>query len=123
MASGAGAARVDVLDNDRGGVTRTVIWSADMTVVDYDTGAIRAASADLFANTESTEGLEAQGLWYFTPTWYLHAFPASSPVNPRRPYHRSPTRSCTSCPGVSSPAGSCRAASRFRSRALPRRYP
>ena len=65
---GAGTARVDVLDNDRSGVTHTVIWSAEMTVVDYQTGAIGAASADLFANTESTEGLEVRELWYFTPT-------------------------------------------------------
>ena len=68
VAEGAGSARVDVLDNDRSGVTHTVIWSADMTVLDYQTGAIGAASADLFANTESTEGLEALELWYFTPT-------------------------------------------------------
>ena len=68
VAEGAGTARVDVLDNDRSGVTHTVIWSADMTVVDYQTGAIGAASADLFTNTESTEGLEARELWYFTPT-------------------------------------------------------
>ena len=48
-------------------MAKTVIWSADMTVVDYETGAIGAASADLFANVESGDGLAARELWYFTP--------------------------------------------------------
>ena len=68
VAAAAATARVDVLDNDRSAVTRTVIWSADMTVVDYGTGAIGAARADLFSNVESQDGLEAKELWYFTPT-------------------------------------------------------
>ena len=49
-------------------MTRTVLWSADFTVVDYETGAIGAATADLFANNAGTEGLEGRELWYFTPT-------------------------------------------------------
>ena len=69
IAAGRGSARVDVLDDDRSGaVTRTVLWSADFTVVDYETGAIGAATADLFANNAGTEGLEGRELWYFTPT-------------------------------------------------------
>ena len=68
VAAAAGTARVDVLDNDRSAVTQTLLWSADMTVVDYETGAIGAASADLFSNVESQDGLEAKELWYFTPT-------------------------------------------------------
>ena len=68
VAAGAATARVDVLDNDRSAMTQTLLWSADMTVVDYGTGAIGAARADLFSNVESQDGLEAKELWYYTPT-------------------------------------------------------
>ena len=69
IAAGRASARVDVLDDDRSSaVTRTVIWSADFTVVDYETGAIGAATADLFASNAGTAGLEGRELWYFTPT-------------------------------------------------------
>ena len=66
VAADAGTAGVDVLDNDRAAPV-TVLWSADMAVVDYETGAIGAASADLFSNQGGAAGLEGKWLWYHTP--------------------------------------------------------
>ena len=43
------------------------VWRADMSVVDYGTGAIGAASADLFSNVGGSAGLEAKWLWYYSP--------------------------------------------------------
>ena len=71
-AVGAGVARVDVLDNDRSGPTPTVLWSAEMTVVDYENGFIGAASADLFSNEGGSAGLDAQRLSYDTSQRKLH---------------------------------------------------
>ena len=45
----------------------TLVWSADMTVVDYETGAIGAGSADLFANQVSADNHRAKWLWAYTP--------------------------------------------------------
>ncbi len=42
-------------------------WWADMLVVDYGTGAIGAASADLFSNSGGNAGLQAKWLWYYSP--------------------------------------------------------
>ena len=42
-------------------------WWADMSVVDYGTGAIGAASADLFSNSGGNAGLQAKWLWYYSP--------------------------------------------------------
>ena len=42
-------------------------WRADMLVVDYGTGAIGAASADLFSNSGGNAGLQAKWLWYYSP--------------------------------------------------------
>ena len=42
-------------------------WRADMSVVDYGTGAIGAASADLFSNVGGNAGLQAKWLWYYSP--------------------------------------------------------
>ena len=46
----------------------TVLWSADMTVVDYGAGSVGAGSADLFANQVSADNHEAQWLWSYTPS-------------------------------------------------------
>ena len=43
------------------------VWSADMSVVDYGTGAIGAGSADLLSNQGGSEGLEAIWIWYYAP--------------------------------------------------------
>ena len=43
------------------------VWWADMLVVDYGTGAIGAASADLFSNSGGNAGLQAKWLWYYSP--------------------------------------------------------
>ena len=42
-------------------------WWADMLVVDYGTGAIGAASANLFSNSGGSAGLQAKWLWYYSP--------------------------------------------------------
>ena len=42
-------------------------WWADMLVVDYGTGAIGAASADLFSNSGGNAGLQAKWLWFYSP--------------------------------------------------------
>ena len=42
-------------------------WRADMLVVDYGTGAIGAASADLFSNSGGNAGLQAKWLWFYSP--------------------------------------------------------
>ena len=47
------------------------MWSAEMSVVDYGTGAIGAGSASLLSNQRSSEGLQARWLWYYTPTRQL----------------------------------------------------
>ena len=71
-AVGAGVARVDVLDNDRSGPAPAVLWSAEMTVVDYENGFIGAASADLFSNEGGSAGLDGQRLSYDTSQRKLH---------------------------------------------------
>ena len=48
-------------------VPTTDEWWAEMLVVDYGTGAIGAASADLFANSGGNAGLQAKWLWYYSP--------------------------------------------------------
>ena len=44
-----------------------VVWSADMTVVDYGTGAIGAGSAGLLTNQGGSAGLQATSFWYYAP--------------------------------------------------------
>ena len=69
-APGAAGASVTVLDDDAAPLppaAGAVVWSADMTVVDYQTGAIGAASADLFANQTGSAGLRATSFWYYAP--------------------------------------------------------
>ena len=72
VASGAGSAGVDVFDNDKAAPAETVLWSATMTVVDYETGAIGAGSADLLTNIGGSEDLGARSLWYWAPGRKLH---------------------------------------------------
>ena len=48
-------------------VPATDEWWADMLVVDYGTGAIGAASADLFSNSGGNAGLQAKWLWFYSP--------------------------------------------------------
>ena len=67
VAAGAGGAGVDVFDDDGAAPAVTVLWSADMTVVDYGTGAIGAGSADLLTNQGGSAGLAGKSLWYFAP--------------------------------------------------------
>ena len=69
LAEGAASASVTVLDNDAAAVTSTstadvTVWSADMTVVEYGTGAIGAGTADLLANQSGSARLTAKWLWY-----------------------------------------------------------
>ena len=52
--------------------TEVPVWSADMLVVDYETGAIGAASSDLFSNVGGSSGLLAKWLWFYTPDRKLH---------------------------------------------------
>ena len=69
-APGAASASVTVLDDDAAPLppaAGAVVWSADMTVVDYQTGAIGAASADLFSNQSGSAGLRARSFWYYAP--------------------------------------------------------
>ena len=77
------SASVTVLDDDNAPspvTTGVTVWSADMVVVDYETGAIGAASADLFSNQGGTAGLEAKWLWYYAPGHKLRvAFTSSIP--------------------------------------------
>ena len=72
VADGAGGAGVDVFDNDKAAPAVTVLWSADMTVVDYENGAIGAGSADLLTNIGGSEDLGARSLWYYAPGRKLH---------------------------------------------------
>ena len=72
VADGAGSAGVDVFDNDKAAPAVTVLWSADMTVVDYENGAIGAGSADLLTNIGGSEDLGARSLWYYAPDRKLH---------------------------------------------------
>ena len=51
---------------------RGVVWSADMLVVDYKTGAIGADSPDLFSNVAGSAGFGAKWLWYYSPGFQLH---------------------------------------------------
>ena len=44
-----------------------MVWSADMTVVDYGTGAIGAGSAGLLTNQGGSAGLQATSFWYYAP--------------------------------------------------------
>ena len=77
VATGAGTAGMDVLDNDRTGepvVPVLTVWSADMEVVDFGTGGgIGAGSADGFSNIAGSEDVRVKWLWYWAPgrTLYL----------------------------------------------------
>ena len=71
LAEGAASAALTVLDNDAAPVTAVsasdvTVWSADMTVVDYENGNIGAGSADLLANQGGSAGLQAKWLYYVT---------------------------------------------------------
>ena len=71
VAAGAASAAATVLDNDAAPVTSVsasdvTVWSADMTVVDYENGNIGAGSADLLANQGGSAGLRAKWLYYVT---------------------------------------------------------
>ena len=71
LAEGASSASLTVLDNDAAPVTAVsaadvTVWSADMTVVDYQNGNIGAGSADLLANQGGSAGLQAKWLYYVT---------------------------------------------------------
>ena len=72
VAAGSGSAGVDVFDNDKAAPAVTVLWSADMTVMDYENGAIGAGSADLLTNIGGSEDLGARSLWYYAPDRKLH---------------------------------------------------
>ena len=43
------------------------VWSADMTVVEYTSVSIGAASADLFSNTGGSGNLQIKSLWSYIP--------------------------------------------------------
>ena len=45
----------------------TVLWSADMEVIDYGAGSTGGASADLFSNIGGSGGLRAQWLRHYAP--------------------------------------------------------
>ena len=47
--------------------TDTIVWSADMLVVEYSSISIGAASADLFTNIGGTRSLSIQSLWSYVP--------------------------------------------------------
>ena len=85
LAAGADtvSAAVTVLDNDAPAVrpaAGVALWAADMQVVDYETGSIGAATADLFSNVRGTAGLEAKWLFYDAPRRELRlAFTAGMP--------------------------------------------
>ena len=69
LAAGATTASVTVLDDDAAPVQSTsaadvTVWSADMTVVEYGSGALGAGTADLFSNQQGRAGLRAKWLWY-----------------------------------------------------------
>ena len=71
VAEGAASAALTVLNNDAASVTATsaadvTVWSADMTVVDYENGNIGAGSADRLANQGGSAGLRAKWLYYVT---------------------------------------------------------
>ena len=64
---------VTVLDDDAAplpdgtpAVADDTVWSADMTVKDYQNGSIGAGSADLLANQGGSAGLQANWLYYHT---------------------------------------------------------
>ena len=69
---GEDSASVTVLDDDDAPAppqetTDVTVWSADMLVVDYGTGAIGAGTANLFSNTAGSTDLQAKWLWYYAP--------------------------------------------------------
>ena len=71
VAEGAASATLTVLDNDAAPVPAVsaagvTIWSADMTVVDYQNGNIGAGSAGLLANQGGSAGLQVKWLYYHT---------------------------------------------------------
>ena len=71
-AGNAATGSVTVLDDDPAPVavveTGEVVWSADLSVVDYGTGAIGAGTAGRFSNEAGSAGLSARWLWYGTQT-------------------------------------------------------
>ena len=50
----------------------TVVWSADMQIVDYFNGAIGAPLASLFTDQGGSQGLQAIRLWYYAPSRVLN---------------------------------------------------
>ena len=72
VATGAGSADIDVLDNDRGAASVTILWSADMTVVDFGGGAVGATSPDRFSNIAGSGDLQAKWLWHDAAGRSLH---------------------------------------------------
>ena len=58
------------------------LWSADMTVVDYQTGSIGAASAGLFSNVVGSANLQARSLWYDAPGRQLHLAFTTATIDP-----------------------------------------
>ena len=77
LAASGTSASVTVLDDDPpegtpGPATDVTVWSADITVVDYENGSIGAGSAALISNEGGTAGLEGKWLWYRTPDRKLY---------------------------------------------------
>ena len=77
LAASGTSASVTVLDDDPpegtpGPATDVTVWSADITVVDYENGSIGAGSATLISNEGGTAGLEGKWLWYRTPDRKLY---------------------------------------------------
>ena len=69
LAPGAASASLTVLDDDVAPVTsvsaaEVIIWSADMTVVEYGPRSIGAGTAEQFSNQMGRAGLRAKRLWY-----------------------------------------------------------
>ena len=80
----AGPAGVDVFDNDRAPApapapAETVLWSADMEVIDFGGGSSGADSPDLFSNAGGSGGLRVQWLWHYGPERRLY-FGLKTPV-------------------------------------------
>ena len=74
----AGSAGVDVFDNDRA-TAETVLWSADMEVIDFGGGSTGSDDADLFTNTGGSGGLRVQWLWHYAPERRIY-FALKTPI-------------------------------------------
>ena len=73
-----------MFDNDRAAAeapapAETVLWAADMEVIDFGGGSTGADDADLFTNTGGSEDIEAQWLWHYAPERRIY-FALKTPI-------------------------------------------